>query len=218
MESKTSISGSSLTPKAPRIAPFTKVLVANRGEIAVRVIRSCRALGLHTVAVYSTADSDSLHVRCADEAVLLGPPINSESYLNIRKIINACKATGAQAVHPGYGFLSENAEFAQACANHDIVFIGPSSHVMNTLGNKAAAKAYITQHCPEVPLIPGYDGLDQSVDTLTKEAMRIGFPLLCKAAAGGGGKGMRVVRSVDELQVSIERYAFLVLPCVYHIY
>lgn len=185
---------------------FHKVLIANRGEIAVRVMRTCKALGFSTVAVYSSADADSVHVRVADEAVLLGSPVASDSYLNIEKIIAACKQTGADAVHPCYGFLSENPKFAAACTKNDIVFIGPSPDSMLSLGNKAAAKALMAAKCPSVPLIPGYDGDDQSLPRLLAEAKRVGFPLLCKAAAGGGGKGMRVVKSMEEMTSMIERF------------
>ncbi len=175
---------------------FTNVLIANRGEIACRVIATCRRLGIRTVAVYSDADAEARHVRLADRAVRIGPASARESYLDIDKVIQAARETGAQAIHPGYGFLAENATFARAVADAGLVLIGPSAETMDLMGSKAAAKAKMEP--AGVPLIPGYHGEDQSDDTLSAEADRIGFPLMLKAAAGGGGKGMRVVRSTEE--------------------
>jgi 3-methylcrotonyl-CoA carboxylase alpha subunit len=175
---------------------FAKVLVANRGEIAVRVMRACRELGIATVAVYSDADRFALHARVADEAVHIGPAPARESYLYIPAIIAAARETGAQAIHPGYGFLSENAEFAEACAAAGITFIGPPPAAIRLMGSKTAAKA--TAMRSDVPTVPGYQGEDQSLAAMTREAKRIGYPVMIKAAAGGGGKGMRVVaRAAD---------------------
>ncbi|MDT3737549.1 MAG: biotin carboxylase N-terminal domain-containing protein [Denitratisoma sp.] len=180
---------------------FTKVLIANRGEIACRVIRSCRARGLRTVAVVSAADRHALHARLADEAHEIGAAPPRESYLNIERIIAAAKATGAQAVHPGYGFLSENAEFAAACAAAGLVFIGPPAEAIRLMGNKAAAKRRMRE--AGVPCIPGYDGSDQSDATLIREAEKIGLPLMIKAAAGGGGRGMRRVTAFADLPAAL---------------
>ena len=170
---------------------FTKILIANRGEIACRVIKTARRLGIRTVAVYSEADANARHVRLADEAVLLGPAAARESYLVADKIIEACKRTGAQAVHPGYGFLSENEEFAEALAANGITFIGPPASAIRAVGSKSEAKKLMG--AANVPLTPGYHGDDQTPDLLHKEADQIGYPVLIKAAAGGGGKGMRLV-------------------------
>ncbi len=172
---------------------FHKVLVANRGEIACRVIGSARACGYATVAVYSEADRHARHVRLADEAVRLGPPQAAESYLNIQRIIEAARATGADAVHPGYGFLAENAEFVEACHKAGLVFIGPSAEAMRLMGHKAAAKRRMIE--AGVPCVPGYQEEDQDPGRLRKEAERIGYPVLIKAAAGGGGRGMRLVEN-----------------------
>jgi acetyl-CoA carboxylase biotin carboxylase subunit len=177
--------------------PFAKVLVANRGEIAVRVLRTLREEGIRSVAVFSEADRESLHVRFADEAVCVGPPPSAESYLNATAIIEAARATGAQAVHPGYGFLSENAGFAAACENAGLVFIGPSSETIALMGNKLAARQ--TAAKAGVPIIPGSPGPVAQVEGATAAAASIGYPVMLKAAAGGGGKGMRVVRSDEEL-------------------
>ncbi|MDE1546706.1 acetyl/propionyl/methylcrotonyl-CoA carboxylase subunit alpha [Dechloromonas agitata] len=175
---------------------FTKILIANRGEIACRVIKTARRMGIRTVAVYSEADANARHVRLADEAVLLGPAAARESYLVADKIIEACKRTGAQAVHPGYGFLSENEEFAEALAANDITFIGPPASAIRAMGSKSEAKKLMGKAA--VPLTPGYHGDDQTPDLLHKEADQIGYPVLIKAAAGGGGKGMRLVeKSAD---------------------
>jgi geranyl-CoA carboxylase alpha subunit len=171
--------------------PFHKVLVANRGEIALRVMRSARRLGLGVVAVYSDADRDALHVRQADQAVRIGEALPAQSYLNIPGIIAAAKASGADAVHPGYGFLAENEEFAQACKDADLVFIGPSPQAIEAMGNKAGAKDIMKQ--AGVPIVPGYQGAEQGDEIMLAEARKIGFPVMIKAVAGGGGRGMRLV-------------------------
>jgi geranyl-CoA carboxylase alpha subunit len=170
---------------------FFKVLIANRGEIALRVMRSARRLGLGVVAVYSDADRDSLHVRLADQAVRIGEPLPAQSYLNIEAIIAAAKASGADAVHPGYGFLAENEDFAQACKDAGLVFIGPSAQAIEAMGNKAGAKEIMRK--AGVPCVPGYQGADQSDEVMLAEAGKIGFPVMIKAVAGGGGRGMRLV-------------------------
>ena len=175
---------------------FSKILIANRGEIACRVIKTARRLGIKTVAVYSDADRGARHVAMADEAVHIGPSAARESYLVADKIIEAAKRTGAQAVHPGYGFLSENAGFAEACAAAGLVFIGPPPAAIRAMGSKSEAKKIMEK--AKVPLVPGYHGDDQSPDLLAKEARRIGFPVLIKASAGGGGKGMRVVEAAEK--------------------
>ncbi|WOH47707.1 acetyl/propionyl/methylcrotonyl-CoA carboxylase subunit alpha [Bradyrhizobium sp. sBnM-33] len=180
---------------------FRTLLIANRGEIACRVIRSARAMGLRTVAVYSEADRDAMHVAMADEAVLLGPARARDSYLNIERVIEAARQTGAEAVHPGYGFLSENAEFAQACLNAGLVFVGPTAEMMTAMGSKSGSKALMEK--AGVPLVPGYHGEAQDEATLTQAANKIGFPVLVKASAGGGGRGMRVVNSAGELAAAI---------------
>src|ERR1700731_2600972 len=170
---------------------FTKILIANRGEIACRVAATCKRLGIASVAVYSDADRQARHVAVCDEAVRIGTASVNESYLRIDAIIAAALQTGAQAIHPGYGFLSENEAFAQACAQHGIAFIGPPVTAIAAMGSKAAAKALMQQ--AGVPLVPGYHGADQSAALLHREADQIGYPVLLKASAGGGGKGMRVV-------------------------
>ena len=175
---------------------FERVLIANRGEIACRVIRSCRRLGIHTIAVYSQADANAQHVRLADEAWPIGGPRPTESYLRGDAILEVARKSGAQAIHPGYGFLSENTAFARACADAGIVFIGPRPESIDAMGSKAAAKALMEQH--QVPLVPGYHGEEQASEVLAEHARRTGFPLMIKAAAGGGGKGMRIVRSDAE--------------------
>ena len=180
---------------------FGKVLVANRGEIAVRIIRSARALGYRTVSVYSEADSGAPHVALADEAVLIGPPPASSSYLDGERILKAAAATGADAIHPGYGFLSENAGFADACAKAGIVFIGPSADAIRLMGNKAEAKRRMIE--AGVPCVPGYQGKDQSDSALLAASGAIGFPLMVKAAAGGGGRGMRLVENQERLAGAI---------------
>ncbi len=176
---------------------FRTLLIANRGEIACRVIRTARAMGLRTAAVYSEADRDAMHVAMADEAVLLGPARARDSYLNIERLIEAARKTGAEAVHPGYGFLSENAEFANACLKAGLVFVGPTAAMMTAMGSKSGSKALMEK--AGVPLVPGYHGGAQDEATLAKAAGKIGFPVLVKASAGGGGRGMRVVRSAAEL-------------------
>ncbi len=180
--------------EAPR---FTSLLIANRGEIAMRIIRSAKSLGLRTVAVYSEADADLLHVQMADQAICLGAAAAGESYLNIPKVIDAALLSGAQAVHPGYGFLSESPEFAAACREAGLVFIGPSAQAIRDMGNKATAKRIMLDS--EVPCIPGYDGGDQGDEAMVREAKRIGYPVMVKAMAGGGGKGMRLVESPEQL-------------------
>jgi 3-methylcrotonyl-CoA carboxylase alpha subunit len=180
---------------------FRTLLIANRGEIACRVIRTAKAMGLRTVAVYSEADRDAMHVALADEAVLLGPARARDSYLNIERLIAAARETGAEAVHPGYGFLSENAEFAQACADAGLVFVGPTAAMMTAMGSKSGSKELMEK--AGVPLVPGYHGEAQDEVTLAKAADKIGFPVLVKASAGGGGRGMRVVNSAGELSAAI---------------
>ncbi|MFY9553872.1 MAG: acetyl-CoA carboxylase biotin carboxylase subunit [Blastocatellia bacterium] len=181
---------------------FTKVLIANRGEIAIRVMRTCRAMGISTVAVYSDADSRAPHVRFADEAVHIGAAPSKDSYLNIEKITAAARRTGADAIHPGYGFLSENAGFAEACDTAGMVFIGPTADVIRKMGLKSTARKLMTE--AGVRVVPGYDGADQSIKCLSKNAETIGLPVLIKASAGGGGKGMRVVRDASELEEAIQ--------------
>ena len=183
--------------------PIDKILVANRGEIAVRVMRTCRAMGIATVAVYSDADADAPFVRFADEAVRVGPAPARESYLVGNHLLDAARVSGADAVHPGYGFLSENAQFAAAVVEAGLVFVGPPAEVIGKLGSKQQAKRIARR--AGVPTVPGYDGDDQSAATFAAEAARIGFPLLVKASAGGGGKGMRIVRREAELAEAIER-------------
>ncbi|MCB9133893.1 MAG: acetyl-CoA carboxylase biotin carboxylase subunit [Anaerolineales bacterium] len=176
---------------------FSKILIANRGEIAVRILRACREMDIRTVAVYSETDSHALHVQLADEAVCIGPPPARESYLQSEKIIQAAKETGAQAIHPGYGFLSENATFAQAVTDAGLIFIGPPASAIEAMGDKAHARALMQK--AGVPVVPGYQGDDQTEVTLTAEAARIGYPILVKAAAGGGGKGMRIAQTPADL-------------------
>jgi 3-methylcrotonyl-CoA carboxylase alpha subunit len=180
---------------------FRTLLIANRGEIACRVIRTARRMGLRTVAVYSEADRGAMHVELADEAVLLGPARARDSYLNIDRVIEAARKTGAEAIHPGYGFLSENAEFAEACAAAGIVFVGPTAEMMTAMGSKSGSKALMEK--ADVPLVPGYHGEAQDEATLSKAADRIGFPVLVKASAGGGGRGMRIVRAASDLSAAI---------------
>jgi len=177
---------------------ISKVLIANRGEIALRVIRTCKEMGLKTVAVYSTADRDSLPVRFADEAVCIGPPPSSESYLRVDRIIAAAEVTGADAVHPGYGFLSENADFAAVCADHGLTFIGPAPETIRAMGDKSVAKD--TMKAAGVPVVPGSDGEVADVKEGLAVAGEIGYPVMIKAAAGGGGRGMRMARDAGEFQ------------------
>jgi acetyl-CoA carboxylase biotin carboxylase subunit len=176
---------------------FKKILIANRGEIALRVIRTCKEMGIKTVAVYSTADADSLHVRFADEAVCIGPPKSAESYLSIPKIIAAAEITNADAIHPGYGFLSENAEFSRICGENQIKFIGASPEMIEAMGDKASAKA--TMKAAGVPTIPGNEGILESLGEAKKIAKKIGYPVMLKATAGGGGKGMQVCHDEEGL-------------------
>ena len=180
---------------------FKKVLIANRGEIAVRIIRACRELGLRTVAVYSEADRSALHAKIADEAVCIGPAASSESYLNVRAIIGACEITGADAIHPGFGFLSENASFARTCEKCGITFIGPDSHSIEMLGDKAAAKE--AMKAAGVPVITGSDGAVKSFEEAKRIAAEIGYPVMVKASAGGGGRGIRIVEKAEELESQI---------------
>ena len=180
---------------------FDRILIANRGEIACRIIRTCRRLGIETVAVYSDADAGARHTRMADQAFRIGPAAASESYLNIDRIIEVAKLSGAQAIHPGYGFLAENADFARALEQAGLVLIGPKAETIEAMGSKARAKALMQQ--ANVPLVPGYHGDDQSDQTLRDQADQVGFPLMLKAAAGGGGKGMRVVNQADEFEAAL---------------
>lgn len=181
---------------------INKILVANRGEIAVRVIRACRELGIPSVAVYSEADRKSLHVQMADEAYEIGPPPPSESYLNIPKIIDIAKKAGANAIHPGYGFLAENWQFAKACEDEGIIFIGSNQVAMRLLGNKVESRREMGK--AGIPVIPGMKSSSREMDLFKNEAKKIGYPVLIKAAGGGGGKGMRIVRNPDELVPSLE--------------
>ncbi|WP_298254197.1 acetyl-CoA carboxylase biotin carboxylase subunit [Bradyrhizobium sp.] len=181
---------------------FRTLMIANRGEIAVRVIRTAKAMGLRTVAVYSEADRNARHVAMADEAVLLGPSRARDSYLNIERVIEAARKSGAEAVHPGYGFLSENADFAKACLDAGLIFVGPTAEMMQAMGSKSGSKLLMEK--AGVPLVPGYHGEAQDDATLAKAAAKIGFPVLVKASAGGGGRGMRVVRKAEELAASVE--------------
>ncbi len=181
---------------------FKKILIANRGEIALRVIRTCKEMGIKTVAVFSTADKDSLHVKFADEAVCIGKPSSAESYLNIPHIIAAAEVTNADAIHPGYGFLAENSKFAKICADHGIKFIGPTPDMINSMGDKITAKETMIK--AGVPVVPGVEGLLESVDHAKKSAKEIGYPVILKATAGGGGKGMRVVWEEKEIEKAFE--------------
>ena len=185
----------------PTIRPLTKILIANRGEIACRVIATCRRMGIRSVAVYSEADRHAQHVQLADEAIAIGASEPKASYLNIPVLIAAATSTGAQAIHPGYGFLSENPAFAQACESAGIVFIGPNAQAIEAMGSKSAAKEIM--HKAGVPLVPGYNGEDQSVEGLLTQALQIGFPLLIKASAGGGGRGIRIVRAAEEFAAAL---------------
>ncbi len=177
---------------------FNKILIANRGEIALRIIRTCKEMGINTVAVYSTADKDSLHVRFADEAVCIGPPQSRESYLNMSRIIAAAEITNADAIHPGYGFLSENSKFSKICAEHKIKFIGATPEQIDGMGDKANAKD--TMKKAGVPCIPGSDGLLENLEEAKKTAKKIVYPVILKATAGGGGKGMRIVWKEEDLE------------------
>src|SRR5476649_834033 len=180
---------------------FDKILIANRGEIALRVLRACKELGIPTVAVHSTADTDAMHVRFADESVCIGPPAAKDSYLNIPAILSACEITGADAVHPGYGFLSENARFAEILNEHGVHFIGPKPEHIRIMGDKIEAKR--TAKRLGIPVVPGSEGGITSDVEASKIASEIGYPVLIKAASGGGGRGMKVARSAAELSVAL---------------
>ncbi len=177
---------------------FKKILIANRGEIALRIIRTCREMGIRTVAVYSTADRESLHVRFADEAVCIGPPTSKLSYLSIPNLISAAEVTGADAIHPGYGFLSENAEFSRICQEYGVKFIGATAEQINSMGDKATAKA--TMKAAGVPVIPGSEGLLDTIEEGKEMAEEIGYPVIIKATAGGGGRGMRIIKVAHEFE------------------
>ena len=180
---------------------FEKILIANRGEIALRVLRACRELGIQTVAVHSTADADAMHVKLADESVCIGPPPAKDSYLNIPAIVAACEITGAEAVHPGYGFLSENARFADILKEHSIKFIGPSAENIRTMGDKIEAKR--TAKSLGIPVVPGSEGGVSEINDARRIAKDIGYPVIIKATAGGGGRGMKVARSADDLEMAM---------------
>lgn len=188
--------------RAPDARRISRILIANRGEIAVRIIRTCRALGISTVAIYSTPDSRALHVLEADEAVWIGPAPAVSSYLDIDRVVDAARKSGADAVHPGYGFLAENAEFAEAVVAAGLIWIGPPAGVIRLLGDKVAAKQLARE--AGVPIVPGYSGDDQSGEAFAREAERIGFPVMVKASAGGGGKGMRTVSRADDLRAAVD--------------
>lgn len=179
---------------------FDKILIANRGEIALRVIRACREMGIKSVAVHSTADADAMHVRMADESVCIGPPSGAQSYLSIPAIISACEITGAQAVHPGYGFLSENANFVQIIEDHGLTFIGPSAQDIRTMGDKITAKD--TAQKLGIPVVPGSEGGVPTVESARKAAADMGYPVIIKATAGGGGRGMKVATSAADIDVA----------------
>ncbi len=181
---------------------FKKILIANRGEIALRIIRTCKEMGIKTVAVYSTADKDSLHVKFADEAVCIGKPQSVDSYLNMAHIMAAAEITNADAIHPGYGFLAENAKFAKICGDHSIKFIGPTPEMINAMGDKVTAKETMIR--AGVPVVPGVEGLLQNVEHAKKSAAEIGYPIILKATAGGGGKGMRVVFQESDIEKAYE--------------
>jgi acetyl-CoA carboxylase, biotin carboxylase subunit len=181
---------------------FKKILIANRGEIALRIIRTCREMGIKTVAVYSTADKDSLHVRFADEAVCIGKPASADSYLNVPHIIAAAEITNADAIHPGYGFLAENAKFAKICNDHNIKFIGPTPDMINAMGDKVTAKETMIR--AGVPVVPGVEGLLRDANHAKEAAKEIGYPVILKATAGGGGKGMRIVYNESEVEKNFD--------------
>lgn len=182
--------------------PISKLLIANRGEIALRIMRSAKEMGIKTVAVFSEADRNALHVRYADEAVFIGPAPSNQSYLVGEKIIDACKLTGAEAIHPGYGFLSENAGFAQLVADAGLILVGPSPQAMETMGNKLSAKAAALKY--NIPMVPGTEEAIQDVNEAKQRAIEVGFPILIKAAAGGGGKGMRIVEKADDFEEQMQ--------------
>ncbi|RAP42575.1 acetyl-CoA carboxylase biotin carboxylase subunit [Rhodovulum viride] len=181
---------------------FDKILIANRGEIALRVIRACREMGIHSVAVHSTADADAMHVRMADESVCIGPPPGTESYLSIPSIISACEITGAQAIHPGYGFLSENARFVQIVEDHGLTFIGPSAEHIRMMGDKITAKE--TMKALGVPCVPGSDGGVPDLESARTVAAEIGYPVIIKATAGGGGRGMKLAKTAEDLEQAFQ--------------
>src|SRR5260370_15507293 len=189
------------SPFANRKNMFDKILIANRGEIALRILRACKELGIATVAVHSTADADAMHVRLADESVCIGPPPSKESYLNVPALLTACEITGADAVHPGYGFLSENARFAEILDDHGVHFIGPRAEHIRLMGDKIEAKR--TAKKLGIPVVPGSQGGITSDAEALKIGREIGFPVLVKAAAGGGGRGMKVAHSEDELSEAL---------------
>ena len=170
---------------------FEKILIANRGEIAVRIIRACREMGIQTVAIYSQADQDALHVKMADEAVCVGGPLPRDSYLNMENIISAAIGTGAQAIHPGFGFLAENAKFARICESCNIKFIGPEAHMIENMGDKSKAREMMIG--AGVPVVPGSKGVIDDIETAREIALDIGYPVIIKASSGGGGRGMRLV-------------------------
>ena len=176
---------------------FRRMLIANRGEIALRVVRACRELGIESVAVHSTADADSLHVRFADEAVCIGPPSSADSYLNVRSLLAAADTHDCDAIHPGYGFLAENAAFAEMCEEHGLTFVGPSADAIRRMGDKAEAKR--TMRAAGVPVVPGSEGLLESAEEASRLAEEVGYPVILKATAGGGGRGMRVARSAEDI-------------------
>ena len=180
---------------------FNKILIANRGEIAIRIIRACRELGIKTVAVYSTADRSALHAQIADEAIWIGPALSKDSYLNSKALLAACEVTGAQAIHPGFGFLSENSQFVRLCDKCGIKFIGPSADAMDAMGDKANAKKTMIEN--NVPVVPGSDGVVESIEEAKEIADKIGYPIMVKASAGGGGRGIRRVDTPDELEAAI---------------
>ncbi|MEC7415248.1 MAG: biotin carboxylase N-terminal domain-containing protein, partial [Bacteroidota bacterium] len=182
---------------------FKKILIANRGEIALRIIRTCKEMGIKSVAVYSTADAESLHVKFADEAVCIGPSQSIDSYLKPSNIIAAAEITNADAIHPGYGFLSENSKFSKMCSEHDIKFIGASSDMISKMGDKASAKE--TMKKAGVPVIPGSNGIIKNLASAKNTAKKIGFPVMLKASSGGGGKGMRVITNERDIEKAWER-------------
>ena len=180
---------------------FNKILIANRGEIAIRIIRACRELGIKTVAVYSTADKTALHAQIADEAICIGPAASKDSYLNSKALLAACEITGAQAIHPGFGFLSENSHFVRLCDKCGIKFIGPGADAMDAMGDKANAKKTMIEN--DVPVVPGSDGVVETIEEAKEIADRIGYPIMVKASAGGGGRGIRLVEKPEELEAAI---------------
>ena len=181
---------------------FKKILIANRGEIALRIIRACKEMGIKTVAVHSTADKYAMHVMVADESVCIGPSSSSESYLNVHAILSAAVITDCEAIHPGYGFLSENADFAATVKEHGMEFIGPSSELISSMGDKITAKKLMKD--AGVPIVPGSDGVVANVDEAIKIAKEFGLPVLIKATAGGGGRGMQIIRSLEDLPLQFD--------------